>query len=101
MAAHTPIPWETTGRFIRGSIRVGRHGTPDVCDVYVDGNAPAEAQANAHFIVRACNNHEALLKAAKYLLAPFHGAMWVGKPEAMLAALEHLRAAVAKAEGGA
>lgn len=74
VASHTPTPWNLgyTGRCILREI-------PGMCDGE-DGYAvaitsahsllaPSEARANAAFIVRACNSHDALVKALEEIAA--------------------------------
>lgn len=66
MGKHTPTPWKLT------EMRT-RHG--HICEVYganneysiahVAGRNPDEREANALLIVRAVNNHEALVEALK------------------------------------
>ena len=63
---HTPTPWDFRSR----SITVKDNGE----DIVAEANGGlsgtiGEAVANAAFIVRACNAHEALVKAATDLLA--------------------------------
>ena len=68
MTDHTPTPWECDW----GTIPPDGPGT--YCDVYTDGGDTIIARvndcierghANAAFIVKAVNNHEALVKALK------------------------------------
>lgn len=68
---HTPGPWTIHGN-------VGKNGNTGIladkapCIIAIMGNEkqwPAEALANAQFIVQACNAHENLLTACGYLLS--------------------------------
>lgn len=70
MAKHTAIPWE--------AVRDTTMASPDRFAIYADHapsgykmpaecNGPA-AEANASFIVQACNHHEELVKACKLAL---------------------------------
>lgn len=67
MIEHTPIPWHVTE-----SIDIRR--CPDsficTCNGYSDGSAIwfEQDQANAEFIVRACNSHKDLVTACKAML---------------------------------
>jgi len=105
MTAHTPLPWRIGG----GALNVGRvtilgpdaneSGWPCVCAVSGDplGQLP---QANAEFIVRACNSHEDLLEAARKAKTALFGMHeeegWTSDDAK---ALELLINAIAKAEG--
>jgi len=77
MAEHTPTPWRVeqgTG-LVWGNCTIFDDGTPDrlgvpVTDGQIErawskGNGPSyeEMEANAAFIAKACNAHEALVKA--------------------------------------
>jgi uncharacterized membrane protein len=46
------------------TIQAGAHG---ICTLHIDGTQ-AEREANAAFIVRACNNHDPLLAVAEGLV---------------------------------
>lgn len=68
MSKHTPTPWRES----RGFISSDANGyvpliTPFREDAHreMHGNPTPEAQANAEFIVRACNSHDDLLKACE------------------------------------
>lgn len=61
---HSPLPWKTTNGYY-GPIIDCPDGQERVCTV--DGaRSPDEKEANAAFIVRACNNHYQLVEALKY-----------------------------------
>jgi hypothetical protein len=88
-AGHTPGPFTHIGRTIYGA-----NDTAIACTKLI--NVPDyEQQANAAFIVTACNAHHDLLEACKLFLA-HHNGECVALPEAMEAA----RAAIAKAKAG-
>ena len=112
MKAHTALPWfehENTG------VIIGANGGTQVCDVgfaFWDNLAAASAQsnnadfakdhkaqckANAAFIVRACNSHEALLAACEAARNELSG---TPRPEAILGLLPQLQAAIAAAKEG-
>ena len=75
---HTALPWEL-GRTIGGYIDI------DALDghipwtalarvvVEVDGKRSDEGEANAAFIVRACNSHYQLVSALRWALAELRG----------------------------
>lgn len=96
-ASHTPTPWNLgyTGRCILREI-------PGMCDGE-DGYAvaitsahslltPAEAKANAAFIVRAVNSHDALVKALEEMIEVYwgHGDGEFPEPNCIQAALAAL-----------
>lgn len=75
-AAHTPTPWTIQGAEIRAT---GREFPTIICDPFsgqwenTDGTRRRllpidEREANAAFIVRACNNHDPLVAALENLL---------------------------------
>ena len=87
----TPGPWSITGN---GSI----WGVDDAV-IYADGFGVHQHQ-NAEFIVRACNSHDALLKAAKHALSVAEMCADIMKltPEEDTV-IPVLKSAIAKAEG--
>lgn len=57
---HTPTPWEYyTTMDLKPHIELGGDGTANIVG--------ANSHNNAHFIVRACNSHAALLEALENL----------------------------------
>lgn len=78
-ALHTPTPWRAARNDHYWEIHGGDHGQiGDVCAskfIYVDGDklpsyeAELIAEANAAFIVRAVNSHDALVKALEEIRA--------------------------------
>ena len=62
MSEHTPLPWVQEGHFVRPT-------TPTLGSLFVAETHfredPEETNANAEFIVRACNAHPALVAAAR------------------------------------
>lgn len=61
---HTPTPWHYDGEFIRtGDTRFSLSARP--LEVIAEVKDSENWEANAGFIVRAVNSHEALLKIAK------------------------------------
>ena len=66
---HTPGPWSINEWKQRdASIRIGAKGTPIIAEVPLKYVSINEQQANAELIVRACNSHEELLAACKYVV---------------------------------
>lgn len=72
MTDHTPTPWRHAN-----TIYVGDNGCPAIvdhlnlviCDMLDDGRDDEECRANAALIVKAVNNHEALVKALQNIAA--------------------------------
>jgi hypothetical protein len=107
MSEHTPVPWVVrvfpTARNANNQYWI-MDAIPDK-DGKVVANAIAsatpsndEAEANARFIVRACNCHADLLEAVNLLLAAIDFAE-VNKHPAIEACLDYATAVIAKAEG--
>ena len=62
---HAPTPWKASGKTIKGNTC---RDSSKVTIARVDSRGkfvPGCDEANADFIVRACNNHDALLAALK------------------------------------
>lgn len=97
---HTPTPW-SGGHYssVVGCLIVGQGGRL-ICDTAIQ---PKElAEANAVFIVRACNAHEELLSALKVVAKDCCMALdgtWDKSDEGFRDTLELVEAAIAKAEG--
>ena len=73
---------------------------------YVQNPAYANSEANAEFIVRACNSHDELVKALEYALADLEGIMPEYEPSGDREhpgwqTIKDIKAAIAKAKGGA
>lgn len=62
--AHTPGPWHIDRQSPHSPMCIKPYPGRIVCEI--DGT-DAEAEANAAFIVRACNAHEAMRKASQDL----------------------------------
>jgi len=96
---HTPLPWELHGD---GSLRVCRphpldpKGCRPVAEAEILGQLRPEAEANAAFIVRAVNNHEALLAALERIRDEL-GVPQPGYPAPVTNAAEIACAAIAQA----
>ena len=61
---HTPVPWSI------GKRRWITSGDVDIARIHsVSKIGEGEAVANAEFIVRACNSHDALLEVLETLMA--------------------------------
>jgi len=73
---HTETPWEIERPFKEKGLYIQGKNTEIVCQVYPkqyfdpeDKTVMAKIQqANAQFIIKACNNHYDLLEACKYTL---------------------------------
>lgn len=101
-AQHTPLPWRTNtiieGRAI--AIEAGRN--THICQVAKDALlSHDETNANAAFIVRACNSHYELLGALKDIRSRFASCIAQGNGEIAgdKEALARADSAIAKAEG--
>ena len=115
MSAHTPGPWRSVcdrpntrkgERMAMVSTRAGRQ----CIDCTGSGKSFAEDVANAEFIVRAVNSHDALLASAKEMLAGMvefgdwavRGGAHTKYPEQFAGfelSMRKAKAAIAKAEG--
>jgi len=78
MIKHTPVPWKVIGRSIYQTEAVGGreviHGSGIKGRDSEDRNRQDvinEAEANARFIVTACNSYASLLEALKMLVADY------------------------------
>jgi len=94
-AKHSPLPWEARPSSNKGNGTAWR-------DIVSTGAAFAPCyvgeaiDANAELIVRAVNSHAELVAALRHVLAIYEG------PQPMRHdTLDMIRAALAKAEGGA
>ena len=109
MAEHSALPWHVDGKRVRHNRERSRR-TPAVADCDMThglGEAGLEDIANAEFIVRAVNSHDALLaelKAAIGVIRTWHD-MGMGSQEAHAWALyqaspemQRINAAIAAAE---
>jgi hypothetical protein len=68
MTGHYPTPWSVS------PVTTGQRGFDILCDVRTTPNkwsiaASSQEQANAAFIVKACNNFDGLLAALELLVA--------------------------------
>lgn len=90
---HTPTPWESTDSVVWVPNQIGEDEWEQV------KVADTGDQEDAAFIVKACNNHDALVAVAKeaweYLDAM--ETVFEGGPVHMM---DKLKQAIAKAEGG-
>lgn len=120
---HTPVPWKCN-ELVISTDQHEYHDDPhisisdvticdlrDLADAYQRNAAPglpsaAMMQGNAAFICRAVNSHDALLEACKSIVAFIESCKSSGlKPKADYSQFDTelytLRAAIARAEGGA
>jgi len=97
-AKRTKGAWKTHRNIGRkGEIGIIADKAP--CIIAIMGNQkqwPIEAEANAAFIVRACNSHEELLGACEKVLDIINSYSHI---PAQFKACEILQAAIAKAKG--
>ena len=97
---HTPVPWSI------GTRRWITSGDLDIARIHsVSKIGEGEAVANAEFIIRACNSHDALLEALVYALADLEGIMPEYEPSGDREhpgwqTIKDIKAAIAKAKGG-
>lgn len=102
MSEHTPVPWERTILSDGVESEIVNQNGQVIATTSVDApETIQEHEANAEFIVRACNAHQVLLDALKVALdnsrrrSEGRGKWTVKDQEAH----DALRAALAKAEG--
>ena len=100
MMQHTPIPWVMhpfSAKYKNEGfcINATDEDATRIADVTNHYYVPSEA--NAHFIVQACNAHDDLLAVLKVMV--FTRAIREHLEETDPMALEQARAAIAKAEG--
>ena len=102
---HTPTPWKIDRILTHNAAPII---TAETCwrdqprivakAMYHSGSEDPEVHANAEFIVRACNSHDALLEALKILLDEFNDVMNLYHlPKDASPALRSARAAISKA----
>lgn len=98
---HTPGPWVRLGRTSDRHHAIGPEGeTPNAAPVTVNALYDEEGEANADFIVRACNAHEDLLEALEALVEHFLVKCEVGGDDPRRwDSWNAARAAIAKAKG--
>ncbi len=94
---HTPVPWKIVGKdtdpWTIAPADWQRSGDDTIAEITYTG---ADAEANAAYIVRACNNFEDLLAALKSML----GDRSCGHSFTCNCAEVQARAAIAKTEEG-
>ena len=79
---HTPIPW----RLVGGVTIIGPDGEP-LAKVLMPIPSDAVREANAKFILLACNSHDALLESCKKVKAALNNELdkgWSGGQPAQL-----------------
>ena len=71
--AHTPTPWHTGNNdfeiYQAALVFDPKLRAVADCQKYEIGRSRGECEANAAFIIRACNAHDALLQAARLVVA--------------------------------
>lgn len=75
---HTPTPWMADGPMVS---KAGTLICVADCEDLAKDMPDEEAEANAKFIVLACNSHDALLKSCKNLVEQFRTYQngWMGQ----------------------
>lgn len=112
MAEHTPLPWELCAASKHhGPYIVGCYGST-ICDLYAMSNPMAasvrnggdsypiaftDADANAAFIIKACNAHDALVAALEDASAFMQGVMQERGDSGVSILIKAASAALAKA----
>jgi len=98
-AAHTPTPWKFEDEYVRADALNGDEGGNIVADVYTrpsHSHSP-EMEANAAFIVRAVNAHDALVEALEIMVGSYEDRQcWPGKKDVLL---DKMNAVLALAKG--
>lgn len=92
MKNHTPTPWHLAG----DSLIVEEHGI-SIAQMLNRGTETPSPRANAEFIVRACNSHDALLDACQEAI---HCLIYEPKEDEGIRCFEKLKAAIKLAEEG-
>lgn len=91
---HTPTPWH-----ISDEHRIVDEQGGLVADVKYAKATTAEAMADAEFISRAVNSHEALLEAAKKVVKEYSALPINGPETVIIKSIDDLQEAIAQAEG--
>jgi len=102
---HTATPWRMGGKMGAPEDRFvvfGENGwaIAKILEAGNDAEWQAEVEANAKFIVRACNSHDELLTVAKGCLGYLKALPESGSCRPDATWLEPLITAITKAEGG-
>jgi len=96
---HTPGPWRTSESPHRREwahwLMAGDATIGAICELGNIHPAPGIADANAEYIVRACNNHDDLLVELKTLLSEYIMALPENRRDTFI--VERVSAAIAKA----
>ena len=98
---HTPLPWHFQDEYIRADSENMDDSGNVVADVYCKPSTThAEImEANAAFIVRACNSHDELVAALESMMPERIGYGQSMSIDMYLNAVDKARAALAKAKG--
>jgi len=92
---HTETPWKYSDAYYETQVDIRDEGGRRIAVVVTDyPMMTCRMEANAHFIVRACNCHDELLEALEDLVSD-----WEITGELELSVLSNARAAIAKARG--
>jgi hypothetical protein len=108
---HTPTPWSIGGLSSNpGEGHVIESDSADrtiawtansYCTANDEEYISQEDEANAEFIVRACNSHDALLRAIQEVLYSYEDDSDTDLAIKLESPMENLQEAIAKAKGGA
>ena len=90
IAQHTPTPWYSEGRRIYGTPNL--QSDTEIVQAYEIHAHDGEANANAAFIVRACNNFEIMLGLLK-------GTLDYYEIQGLTGPAQLIKEAIARAEG--
>ena len=99
---HTPLPWELSDHDANGQRIVrGEHIEICTCWHHCVGSIEKEMEANAAFIVQACNSHDDIVAALEAMYAIHTGEHADNYQEALTKALNKAEAALDLAKGEA
>lgn len=84
---HTPTPWRYDPLYKNSALVVADQDNEvfpyqDMCiECHSANGGPEQNKSNAEFIVRAVNNHQALLDACRILVHEARGVLYMGEAE--------------------
>ena len=96
---HTPTPWKVWRDPGNPSPRITGADRCLVLSIGIGPHFAKPTEANAEFIVRACNSHEALVQAVRFALSDEGGMSACMSRKCGTCARCQLRAALANADG--
>lgn len=99
---HTSLPWEVgyhaTGNKRDGCLVYDKESKVHIAGLWASLRPVGECDANAEFIVRACNAHEDLLKALNGIITAHELNLWKTTNGTDNAVLNKIKQAIAKAQ---